>query len=363
MTSAWPAAATSSTEALEVLAAHVAAAARDGRRVRIVGGDTKAALDPAPRAGALLALGSLRGIVSFQPTELVVTAHAGTRLEALEAELASAGQYLACEPPRLGPAATIGGAIGAGLSGPSRPWQGAVRDHVLGVELVNGRGERLRFGGQVMKNVAGFDVARLVVGACGTLGAVTSVSLRVAPLPHLTTTLVWALPLAAARARMLALARRPWPLSGMCFDGDVLRVRIAGSAEAVAACTRALAPDCTRADDPFWSALRDYTLPALTVGPLPRWRLSLPPAAPDPTAHAPLLWDWGGAQRWLRAPRAAAAALAAHCRLYGGHARCIDHPELPADATSPGHAALTERVRLAFDPAGVFVPGRCAARD
>lgn len=365
MTAVWPAATAACTAAIDALAAEVAGAARAGRRLRIVGGDTKSVLDPTARAGEVLALDGVHGIVSFEPTELVVTAHAGTRLETLADALAAAGQTLASEPPRLGAASTIGGAVSVGWSGPARPWHGALRDHVLGVELINGRGQRLRFGGQVMKNVAGFDVARLTVGACGTLGVLTSVSLRVAPLPRVISSLQWALPLATARAQMLALARRPWPLAGMCFDGAVLRVRIAGSEQAVAACVRALAPDGVTAHDPFWPALRDYTLPALTAGALPRWRLSLPPAAPDPAGYVPLLWDWGGAQRWLRAPRDAAAALAAHCRAHGGHARCLDQPELAAEGVEAGTQAawanLTQRIRQAFDPAGVFVAGRGAA--
>jgi glycolate oxidase FAD binding subunit len=325
-----------------------------------VGGDTKASLAPVARGGEILSIASLTGIVSYLPSEMVITAAAGTPLATVAETLAECAQGLACEPPMLGPASTIGGAVGAGLSGPARPWCGALRDHVLGVEMINGRGERLRFGGQVMKNVAGFDVSRLVTGACGTLGVITQVSLRVMPRPAQCASLSWTVPLAAARERMLALARRPWPITGMCYDGSVLRVRIAGNAAAVSACTRALAADAERTDDPFWTELRDYALPLLRPGGEPRWRLSLPPAAPDPAPHVPGLWDWGGAQRFLRAPRAAAAALVAHCREHGGHATCLDDPQLCGGADA-ALAGLLERLRLAFDPARVFVPGRGAA--
>lgn len=344
------------TAAVEALAAQVAAAAARGACLRIAGGRSKRRLLGAPVGDAAeIDTAALSAILAYEPAELVVTALAGTPLADLESALAARGQVLGCEPPRTGAGTTVGGAVSCGWSGPARPWRGALRDHVLGCALVNGRGEHLAFGGQVMKNVAGFDVSRLVTGAQGSLGLLTRISLRVQPRPAACTTARWRVQADGSRERRLALARKPWPVTACCADGQWLRVRLAGSAEAVADALSRLAPDAVVDDDAWWDGLRDFTLPELVAGDLPLWRLALPPAAPDLPDLPTVLWDWGGAQRWLRAPLAAGPRLDAHCRQHGGHASCLA-PGAPPASLAPALAAVNGRVRAAFDPAGVFAP-------
>ncbi|MCW5576935.1 MAG: glycolate oxidase subunit GlcE, partial [Burkholderiales bacterium] len=222
----------------------IRAAAEDRRPLRIRGGGSKAFYGN-PVTGEDFDVTGHRGIVAYEPTELVITARAGTPLAEIETLLAAHGQRLACEPPRFGPSSTsstIGGVVAAGFSGPARPWAGALRDHVLGVGLLSHEGELLRFGGRVMKNVAGYDVSRLVCGSWGTLGPIATVALRVAPCPERTLSLAWPMSASDARRRMLELAREAWPLAGVAYDGERLRVRIAGAAAAVDEAAARLAP-------------------------------------------------------------------------------------------------------------------------
>lgn len=349
---------------LAALADRVRQAAARGTPLSIAGGGTKAFYGRACE-GEPLSLAAHAGIVAYEPTELVVTARAGTRLAELDAALAEHDQMLGFEPPRFGGAATLGGAIATGLSGPARPWLGAARDFVLGLDLLTGRGEVLRFGGQVMKNVAGFDVSRLVTGALGTLGIVTRVSLRVLPRPRAENTLRFALPRAEAHARMLELARRPWPITAMAYDGELLQVRVAGSEEAVRDAERRLAPESQGEDEPLWARLREAALPARDGAPL--WRLALPPSAPDFDAgidgrDAGVI-DWGGAQRWM-VGEFDREALDGHCVRHGGHATLFR----AGTGVTPGAEVFTqpeaplrsvlERVKHAFDPDRVLNPGR-----
>jgi glycolate oxidase FAD binding subunit len=347
---------------LRQLAECVRSAAAERRALRIVGGNTKAFYGR-PLAGTALDVSGYAGIVSYAPTELVITAKAGTLLSEIEAALAAHGQMLGCEPPRPGPGTTIGGVVASGLSGPGRPWLGAVRDHVLGIGLVNGEGRVLRFGGEVMKNVAGFDVARLVTGSLGTLGVITQVSLRVVPRPRRVATAAWSLPAEAARARMLALARAPWPITAMAADGDTLRVRLAGSAAAVDDALVRLAPDTRLGEeDDYWQRLRDFGLPLFTATSDALWRVSVPAAAADSGHGGAVLHDWGGAQRWLRAAETD-ESLRRHAAAAGGHACCVragaNGTAAPFAEPAPAQKALMQRLKRAFDPAGILNPGRC----
>ena len=339
------------------LAERIRAAAEGRRALALRGGDTKHFYGREVR-GEPLDLAAVSGIVAFEPTELVITARAGTPLAEVEAALAARDQVLGFEPPRFGAASTIGGVVAAGLSGPARPYWGAARDFVLGVEMLDGRGQYLRFGGQVMKNVAGFDVSRLLAGSLGSLGVLVQVSLRVLPRPRVVRSLAWSLGADAARARMLALPRAPWPITGMCYDGALLRVRLAGSEAAVAHAVRELAPDGEETTLDFWDALRDLRLAFFAQDPRPLWRMSVPPTAPDPAGLGITLHDWGGAQRWVHVDDG--AALRAHCREHGGHAcrfRGGLH-ETPFAEPASGLRALMQRLKDALDPAGIFNPGR-----
>jgi len=339
----------------QAIADQVRAAHQAGTPLRIVGGDSKPGLGR-PVHGEALELSSQRGIVSHVPTELVITARAGTPLTEIETALAEQDQQLAFEPPHLGANATLGGTVACNLSGPARPYAGAARDFVLGARIVNGRGEILRFGGEVMKNVAGYDLARLMAGAQGTLGVLLELSLKVLPRPAESLTLTFELEPAAALARFNAWAGQALPITAACHDGERAYVRLAGAEAAVRVAREKLGGEGLTGDAAtgFWRAVRErqhaFFEPAGTL-----WRLSLPPAAPyDPRLGRQLI-DWGGALRWV--PGDADLFEAAHA--VGGHAIAYDGTagsRLPAQA--PALAALQRRLKTAFDPAGILNPGR-----
>ncbi|HSG90402.1 MAG TPA: glycolate oxidase subunit GlcE [Pseudomonadales bacterium] len=327
------------------------------RPLRIVGGDTRRAwlpADAACRSAEPLHLAGHRGIVHFEASELVVTARCGTPLAELETTLAAAGQMLTFDPPRFDAASTLGGALATGLSGPSRPWRGAARDAVLGVRLLDGHGASGRFGGEVMKNVAGYDVSRLVTGAWGTLGVMLDASLRVCSLPEQDTTVQQELGLAAALQRMTALQRRPLPIVGLAWSEGVLRVRLAGTGAGVRAAVTQLGGDVDARGQDFWCDLRDLRLPLFHAdGAL--WRLSLPANAAQPAIPANWLLDWGGAQRWCITD-ASADRVHEVARAAGGHALRV-RPDLQRAPLSAGVARLTERIRGAMDPSTLFNAG------
>ena len=300
------------------------------------------------------------GIVAHEPTELVITARCGTPLAELESVLGAAGQMLPFEPPHFGPGATVGGCVAAGLAGPRRASAGGVRDYVLGVKLLAGTGEVLAFGGTVMKNVAGYDVARLAAGSLGILGVITEVSLKVLPKPVAEATLRLDLDEASALRRMNEWAAQPLPVSATAWRDGALHVRLSGARAAVAEAQATIGG--TALDGAaFWQGLREQA-DAFFAGAQPLWRLALPSTAPALGLPGAQLVEWGGAQRWLRsdAPaveiRARAAALGGHATLFrGGDRRDVFTP-LPAPV-----AAIHRRLKAEFDPAGIFNRGRMYA--
>jgi len=339
------------------LAEQIAAAAAAKRPLRLVGGATKTALLGRAIEGEVLAVGGHSGIVSYQPTELVLTARAGTPLTEIEAALAEKGQTLSFEPPHFGAGATLGGTLACNLSGPARPWGGSIRDMVLGVRLINGQGERLRFGGQVMKNVAGFDVSRLQAGALGTLGVITEVSLKVLPRPQATITLVEESREVDAIQTMNRLAGRPWPITGAAWFDHRVHLRLAGEPEAVQAARRDLGA-MAEGDESFWTELREQRLDFFQ-GAAPLWRLSVGSTTAPLEKGQMTLIDWGGAQRWLRGGEAAhrqdqAAKAGGHASLFRGGDRTgeVAHP-LP-----PALMAIHRRLKAALDPVGILNRGR-----
>ena len=340
------------------LCERVRAAAGDVTPLAITGGGTKDFLGRMTQAEPLDVSGH-RGIVTYEPTELVLSARGGTPLSEVNAALSGQGQMLAFEPPGFGEAATIGGTIATGLSGPARPYAGAARDFVLGTRVLNGKGEALRFGGEVMKNVAGYDVSRLMTGAYGTLGVLLDVSLKVLPRPAAVRTLAFDMTAAEAVRRCNAWAAKPFPVTGACHEGERLRVRLAGTEGGVAAAADTLGGDIVD-DDDFWTALREQTLPFFTRAGAPLWRMSVPPGAELTSPAGGTLIDWGGALHWVRtdAPaaeiRAAAERAGGHAVLFRGGNRTGDvfHPLAPAVRK------LHERIKAAFDPTGIFNSGR-----
>ncbi|MBS0390669.1 MAG: glycolate oxidase subunit GlcE [Proteobacteria bacterium] len=346
--------------------------------LRICGGGTKDFHGPgAPNhAGEPLSMRPLAGIVSYEPSELVVTALAGTPLAELEALLASQGQSLPFEPPRFAGGGTVGGMVAAGLSGPARASVGAVRDYVLGVEIINGRGELLRFGGQVMKNVAGYDVSRLMAGSWGQLGVITEVSLKVLPVPPAEATLRFDCDQAEALKRLAAWGGQPLPLNASCWveDGGVgqLYLRLRGARAAVDAACRSMGGELQDAPNVpnDWQACRDQRLPWFTARAPGHalWRLSVPqtaPALPLPAGVAPPLVEWHGGLRWLQAPPEQGDALRALAAQAGGSASCFIAGGAGAEgagadsyANSAALASIHRRLKNAFDPAGILNPGR-----
>jgi glycolate oxidase FAD binding subunit len=350
-------------EALASIVDRVRAAAEAGARLCLRGGGTKDFYGGALE-GEVLDTRGHAGIVRYDPTELVVTARAGTPLAELEAALADKGQLLAFEPPhfaRAGQAATVGGCVAAGLSGPRRVAAGALRDFVLGVTVLDGRARVLRFGGEVMKNVAGYDVARLLAGSLGTLGVILEVSLKVLPRPVEEQTLRLELAQAAAIEQLNAWGGQPLPISATAWCDGVLQLRLSGAAAAVRAARARIGgePVAGEASLAFWESLREQTHPFF-AGDAPLWRLALPAtAAPLALPEAPFI-EWGGALRWLRAASEARVLREAAARA-GGHATLFRARDRSAPAFAPLSAVnmrLHRGLKAAFDPQGVFNRGR-----
>lgn len=362
---------------LHLLIDRVRAAAADATPLCLQGGGTKCFYGEPPQ-GQVLDVRGHAGVVSYEPTELVVTVRAGTLLADLEAQLAEQGQCLPFEPPHFAPGATVGGMVASGLSGPARATVGSVRDYVLGLQMLNGRGQVLSFGGQVMKNVAGYDVSRLMAGSLGVLGLITEVSLKVLPQAPAEATLVFALPQDQALTQLHCWGGQPLPLNASCWVEEAgqprLYLRLRGAVAAVeAACTRLLAEVPGQRLDAAavatdWSACRDQTLPFFEATAHPGaclWRLSLPPTAPVLALPWPTLVEWQGGQRWLWAPASEAEPLRLAAREVGGSASLfrannqdLTRVEGRFDALSPPLMRIHRQLKAEFDPAGLFNPGR-----
>lgn len=334
----------------------------------IQGGGTKQfygeAVAPAGNGG-VLDVSAFQGVINYEPSELVVTARAGTPLVEIESLLAENRQMLAFEPPCFGPASTIGGCVAAGLSGPRRMMAGSLRDFVLGTTLLDANGVVLRFGGEVMKNVAGYDISRLLAGSMGIFGPLLEVSLKVAPLPLAEETRVLELDEVEALRRFNTWRSQPLPISASSWLQErgqgVLRVRLSGSEPALASAARVLGGE--RMDsaeaNAWWQSLRNQTHPFFQARPL--WRLALPPTTP-PLGLGNMLIEWNGGLRWLGdrdiEPDFVRKAAARH----GGHATLFRHdgsPSVPVfHPVAPGVRAISERLKQEFDPTGMFNPGR-----
>ena len=350
--------------ALEALQGTIRAAAEKRTPLRIRGGGTKDFYG-GPLDSEVVDTRVYAGIIDYEPTELVLTARAGTSLAAVESAMRARGQMLAFEPPHFGEGATLGGAVACGLSGPRRPYAGSVRDLVLGVRVLDGVGEHLTFGGRVMKNVAGFDVARLMTGAMGTLGLITEVSLKCLPLPKAEATLAFDYAADQAIRMTNQWGGQPLPLSATCYHDGRLFVRLSGAQPAVAAAVARLGGAAVAGADAFWTSVREQThgfFADAARDRRPLWRLSVKSTAPYTDLAGDQLIEWGGALRWLAAgDRADPQKVRAWAAAQGGHAtqfraerkeRDVFHP---LDATM---AALHGRLKSVFDPHGILNPDR-----
>ncbi|MGH8296398.1 MAG: glycolate oxidase subunit GlcE [Steroidobacteraceae bacterium] len=310
--------------------------------------------------GEPLDVSALSGIAHCEPTELVISARAGTRLAEIERVLARNGQMLAFEPPGFDGRATVGGAVASGLSGPRRPYCGPLRDFVLGIEMIDGRGERLRFGGKVIKNVAGFDVSRLMAGSLGTLGVLTEITLKTVPCPRAECTLRLEMDQPKALESMTLWATRPLPLSATVWHEGLLHVRLSGADAAVRAAREALGGEIVENAEEYWEGIREQRLAFFAAAP-ELWRVSLPARSPVLPVPGPTLIEWGGALRWLCGPRDGSALRLLATRS-GGHATLYRAPVKPPEGAfqplSSAMLSIHKRLKAAFDPDGLFNRGR-----
>lgn len=341
---------------IDQLAETVRKAAAERRPLRIRGSGSKDFYGYALEGDAL-DVSSYSGVVDYEPTELVVTARAGTTLTQLHQVLAGGGQMLACEPPGFGPAATLGGCVAAGFSGPRRAAAGSVRDFVLGMKVLDAKGEVLSFGGQVMKNVAGFDVSRLLTGSFGTLCVILEASLKVLPRPDEELTLRLQMSEAQAIDTMNRWAGQPLPISATCFAEGALSVRLSGSSLGVAAGRRKLGGEPVPDAHAFWESVREQRLEAFRGNVL--WRLSIKSSAPPLHLPGSQVIEWSGGLRWI-ATDAADETVFAAARAAGGHATRFrggvsGSPIMRLDA---GVLTLHRKLKAALDPCGIFGPHR-----
>lgn len=351
------------TSALEALRERVMEAHRARQPLRLRGAGTKDFYGERIE-GELLELRDHGGIIDYEPSELVLTARCGTPLSQIERTLAERGQFLAFEPPAFAGDPTLGGVIAAGLSGPRRMYAGAARDFVLGATLLGGDGEQLRFGGQVMKNVAGFDVSRLLCGSLGILGVITEVSLKVLPVPRSEETVLLAMSQQEAIDSFNRWAGQPIPLSGAAWYDGHAWLRLSGAEPAVRASMGRIGGE--RVDEAtargWWEGLRHQRHAFFAREPI--WRLSLPATTPALDLPGEVLIDWGGALRWYsgtlqpQALRPLAAARGGTALCWRGSAPQGRFHPLP-ETLARIHRQLKER----FDPHGIFNKGRLFAES
>ena len=339
----------------------IVAATNSGSPLRLRGNGTKDWYGQ-QLEGEVLDTTAYTGIVDYDPTELVITARCGTNLREIGKALSAHNQMLAFEPPRFDGMATIGGIVAAGLSGPRRMAVGSVRDFVLGAVMMDGRGEVLHFGGQVMKNVAGYDVSRLLTGSLGTLGLILEVSVKVLPKPVAQQSLQFSMTEAEALHQINVWGGQPLPISASCWHQGRLTVRLSGARAAVDAAITKMGGEVVDDADAFWDQLREHqgAFFADTDVSEGLWRLSVPSVAPPVQLPGEQLIEWGGAQRWLKTSvdsstiRAAAEAMGGHATLFRGGDKSVGvfHP-LKAPV-----AGIHRRLKASFDPAGIFNPHR-----
>jgi glycolate oxidase FAD binding subunit len=348
-------------QAIEQFKEQVRAAAAQKRTLRIRGGGTKDWYGQRTD-GDVLDTRAYSGIIDYEPTELVITARCGTPLAEIEAALAERNQMLAFEPPHFGAGATFGGAVAAGLSGPRRATSGAVRDFVLGTKLLDGKGEVLTFGGQVMKNVAGYDVSRLLAGSLGTLGLMLELSVKVLPRAVRETTLQFRLDEIQALRKLNEWGGQPLPISASCWHDGVLTLRLSGARAAVDAAVLSLGGEVMADCSAFWESVREQRHRFFT-GEGALWRMSLPSTTSAIVLKGEQLIEWGGAQRWLRADadEATAQSIRRTVAAAGGHATLFrggDKSVGVFQPLAPAVAKIHERLKAAFDPSHIFNPGR-----
>lgn len=348
---------TTERDCLGELQAHLQRYHDNKTPVQILAGQSKAFYGN-PVEAEPLSVCEHRGIVHYEPTELIITARCGTPLREIEDTLSAQQQMLGFEPPHFADTATLGGCVATGLSGPGRPYRGAVRDHVLGMQIINGKAEVMRFGGEVMKNVAGYDVSRLLTASQGTLGIITEVSLRVLPKPEKEQSYRLELDESTAIRRINELSAQAYPITAACYDGQHLTLRLSGNEAAVNYAHKQIGGDAVKNDILFWQQLREQQHPFFNRTQ-PLWRLSLAAATPPLEMKGRQFIDWAGAQRWLITDDAPEKIRKQIDKL-GGHATLFRHAN-NQPVFHPVTGKLRElhmNLKLAFDPHCLLNPGR-----
>lgn len=332
-----------------------------GSTLSLRAGGTKCFLADA-HAATELDVSQHRGVLEYQPAELVVTVRSGTTVSELNRQLAEQGQYFPCEPPVFDGRATVGGMVASGWSGPRRPWGGPIRDYVLGCRVITGAAKHLRFGGQVIKNVAGYDVSRLMAGSFGGLGILTEVSLKVLPLSSSRETRRLAMTRQQGVDALWRWRRQDLPVTGWFHDGEQLHVRLEGGISAVAHAAALIGGEPEGMH--VWEALREHSH-AFFQGPGRLWRLSLPMGTVMDELPGETLMDWAGAQWWLKASALAVGAdIQSAAQRAGGYAVCYERGVAPArwPNLEPGLARLNRQLKASLDPHGVFSPSGALGR-
>jgi len=314
--------------------------------------------------GSLTTLETIQhsGIIDYQPTELVITARCGTPIAEVESTLAAENQMLAFEPPQFNHRGSIGGMVACGLSGPARPYSGSLRDAVLGITCLNGKAEKLSYGGQVIKNVAGYDISRLMTGAMGTLGVILDASIKVMPKPESELTLKLEKDASQAIQTWQKLGKQALPISASCHFDDTLYIRLSGNIAAVKHATAIIGGEVDKNGNNFWQSLRDQQHDFFNHSQ-PLWRLSLAPATLALNLAGKTLTDWAGAQRWIKTDESA-NVIRSLCESHGGHATLFNPVDNNIEAfhpLAPGIAILHTQLKQAFDPAGILNPMRMLA--
>lgn len=348
-------------QVIEQFKESILAAGRQKQPLCIRGGGTKDWYGQTP-SGTILDTRAYSGVVAYDPTELVITVRSGTPLVEVEAILAEQNQMLAFEPPHFGPGATVGGMVATGLSGPRRVSVGAVRDFVLGAVVMDGKGDVLHFGGQVMKNVAGYDVSRLLTGALGTLGLLLEVSLKVLPKPYAETSLRLEMNEEEAIRRLNEWGGQPLPISSSAWYDGTLVLRLSGAKAAIVAAQQTIGGEEVEGND-FWIAMREQSNEFFTQSDV-LWRLSVPSTTPPLALAGEQLIEWGGAQRWLRSDESAETIRAAAIQA-GGHATLFrggDKDVGVFQPLAPAVGRIHQNLKNSFDPEGIFNPGRMYAQ-
>jgi len=348
------------TDLTQALCEQLHYARQHGKTLAIRGAGSKHfLLPPAFAADAELVMTQHSGVIAYEPSELVITARAGTPLTELASLLESHGQQMPFDPPRYGNAGTLGGAIATALAGPGRPWRGAARDSILGVRLLDGHGRVASFGGQVMKNVAGYDISRLLCGSMGSLAVLLEISLRVIPLARVERSLQLGLSYRAAQSILTELRGQPVPLTGACWHDDKLYLRLSASSEAAMTKLQQRLGGDWLSDNHFWTALRDHQLPFFTTATEQQlWRLSTAPATclPQQSRH---LFDWGGAQHWIQLPADTEPQAFIQSLKPQQYLLQPWFNRQPVQQDEPAVQGLKQRLRAVFNPENLLNPSLC----